>query len=151
MTPTIPRTPPFIPDPWDWASFRASIEQVRGRPLLVAPAELPSGRSSLWIAACDTDLIIYPSPADRHQQLHEIAHQAAHMLLEHQPAASAAGILFPHLDPAMAGAVLTISRYSEADERTAAQFASEVVARALAATSVEDSHTRQVRPGRGTA
>jgi hypothetical protein len=137
MTPTTPRTRP-TPSPWDWPGFCAEIERIRGRPLLLAPAELPAGHSSLWVAADDIDLIVYAQAADPTQQLRDITHQAAHMLLGHQAAANAADQLFSHLDPAMVAAVLTVSVYSQADETIADEFASQVVACALAATSSED-------------
>ena len=134
MTATIPRSQAFIPDPWDWASYRAAIEQVRGRPLLLAPVER---LSSLWIATSDADLILYPGSADQIRQLREIAHQAAHVLLGHQPAPYDAGHLFPHLDPELVTTVLAISRYSQADEQAAAEFAARVVTAALAAAPPE--------------
>ncbi len=134
MTPATPRTPPAIRGPWDWPRLRAAIEQARGRRLLLAPAELPSGRSCLWIATSDIDLIVYPRAAGQAEQLHAIAHQAAHILLGHQASASdATPSLFPHLDPALVTAVLAISRYSPSDEAIADELASQVVARTRAA------------------
>ncbi len=134
MTPATPRTPPAVPGPLDWPRLRAATEQARGRRLLLAPSELPSGHSSLWIATSDIDLIVYLRAAGQAEQLHAIAHQGAHILLGHQVAASdATPSLFPRLDPALVTAVLTISRYSPSDEAIADELASRVVANTLAA------------------
>jgi hypothetical protein len=124
MTPPTPGTSPFIPDPWDWVTFRATIEQARGRPLVLVPVDLSSGLSPLWMVANDADLIVYSRTGERIEQLREIAHQAAHMLLGHRPATNDADLLFPHLDPAIVAAVLTIPRFHQADECVATEFAS---------------------------
>jgi hypothetical protein len=97
--------------------------------LLLVAAELPAGSSSLWVTADDIDLILYLRDADQAEQLHAIAHQAAHIFLGHQ--ATAANItpsLFPHLAPDFAAATVMISRFSEADELAADNLASRIVA-----------------------
>jgi hypothetical protein len=125
MTPATHCTSPAIPSPWDWPRLHDAIEQARGRPLLLAPAELPTGLSSLWIATGDIDLIVFSNAADQAEQLLGIAHQAAHILLGHQPGSGdATPSLFPHLVPEFAAATLAISRFSEADELAANNFAS---------------------------
>jgi hypothetical protein len=129
MTPATPCTSFAIPGSWDWLQLRSTIEQARGRPLLLATAGLPSSRSSLWIAADDIDLIVYPDAADQAEQARAIAHQAAHILLGHQAAAGdAISSLFPHLAPKFAGTTLTIFRFSATDELAADNFACRIVA-----------------------
>jgi hypothetical protein len=132
MTPTTSFTWP-IPDPWDWASFRVEIERVQGRPLLLVPAKLPPGFSSAWVTTGDADLIVYARDGSRTQRLREIAHQAAHILLGHQATGNGAERMFPHLPHTAVAAVLTIPRYSPADEALADAFASLVLARSLLA------------------
>lgn len=128
MGPGAPDTSPRIPDGCDVERFRAALEQARGRPVLLMPTAIVPGPSSCWFATDDSDLIVYSSAVDQALQLREIAHQAAHMLLGHQPLEADVGRMFPHLDPATVADVLTIYCYSEADERTAAELASRVVA-----------------------
>jgi hypothetical protein len=126
-----------IPDPWDWPAFLASVEQARGRPLLLKPAELDPDDPSVWIATSDTDIIVYHCDADPAQQVREIAYEAAHILLGHRPVTADTSPLFPHLDPAAVEAALASSRYSDADEQAARDFASRVVALARAAVQPE--------------
>jgi hypothetical protein len=107
--------------------IRATIEQARGRPLLLVAAELPSGHSSLWVATDDIDLIVYTHDADQAEQLRAIAHQAGHILLGHRAAASDATThLFPHLAPDVAVGSIEIVLFSEPDELDADSFAAKI-------------------------
>jgi hypothetical protein len=120
MTPATP----FIPDPRDWPGLHAAIEQARGRRVLLVPVGLPAHHQSVWIAVGDADFIIYPRDASPARQLREVTRQAAHVLLGHVPVAGDPRLLFPRLDPAMVATIVTVFRYSEADEAEAAEFAS---------------------------
>jgi hypothetical protein len=110
--------------------------------LLLAAAELPSGRSSLWVATGDIDLIVYPLGAKPTEQLRAIAHQAAHIFLGHQAAAGdIAPQVFPHLSPNFVAAKIVVSRFSEADELAADSFATRLVA----STGLSETTTRPDR------
>jgi hypothetical protein len=129
-SPTSPSPPVILSRsqrPW----FCAAIEHARGRPLVLAAAELSSPRLSLWVTTGDVDLILYPLGAGPTEQLHAIAHQAAHVLLGHQAVASdVAPSLFPHLAPDVVAATIMISRFSAADELAAESLASQLVTNA---------------------
>jgi hypothetical protein len=112
---TLPNSPPppVILDRSHWPWFCAAIERTRGRRLLLAAAELSSPRLSLWVASAHVDLIVYPAGATPIEQLRAIAHQAAHVLLGHQAAASD---------------IATVALFSGSDELAADGLASQLVA-----------------------
>jgi hypothetical protein len=74
------------------------------------------------------DLIVYDQAADLERRVHAIGHQFGHMLLGHQARHDGQHPLFPNLEPALTSRALTISRYAQADELEADDFASLVVA-----------------------
>jgi hypothetical protein len=48
-----------LPDPFTLESFRAALEQWRGRPLTLAAVPLPSDRPALWVGTASHDYIVY--------------------------------------------------------------------------------------------
>jgi len=149
MTSTTPASSPAVPGPSDWPQLRAAIEQARGRPLLLAAADLPSECTSLWVATSNVDLIVYPRGAEPTEQLRAIAHQAAHIFLGHQAAATDTDpSLFPHLAPEFVAATTTIASFSECDELAADSFAARVVeSEGLPEIAARPNHDRHRTPG----
>ena len=129
---TVP-TPPSrlslpIPRPWDLEQFRAALERHRSRTLLLQPASLPRGcAAAVCITTATADVIVYDQALGSQRQLHAIGHQLGHLVLGHQGRADRRS-LFPHLDPALIVTSPLVSRYDEADELEADNFASLFVA-----------------------
>jgi hypothetical protein len=116
-----------VPRPWNPELFRVSLERQRNRLLFLTAVPLVPGPVSLWIATTDADYIFYDQDSAPSRQLHLIGHQVAHILFEHTGAPvrdDAALTLFPHLDPDLVAAALTLSAYTSADEQAADVFAS---------------------------
>jgi hypothetical protein len=117
-----------MPRPFDLERFRLGLAAERGRMLRFVPAP---GRDmiGLWMATADTDHIFYPRDATPLAQLHVIAREIGHMVLEHQgaPAATSemARLLLPSLslDPGLVVSTLGRAGYAAADEQEAELFA----------------------------
>jgi hypothetical protein len=113
-----------IPRPFDLEKFRSALGRRRGRPLLLTPVRGAPG--GLWLATMYEDHIFYPGDVDTLAQLHVIAREVGHMVLDHAgaPAATSeiARLLLPSVDPRL---LLTTVRtsYSAADEQEADTFA----------------------------
>jgi hypothetical protein len=114
-----------IPRPFDLERFRLALSRQRERTLRFVPA--PRTTQGLWIAAGDEDHIFYPRDATPLRQLHVIAREIGHMVLEHDDAPSAsseiARLLLPSLDPELVVTTLGRPRYTEADRKEADLFA----------------------------
>jgi hypothetical protein len=113
-----------IPRPFDLEKFRVALSRWRGRPLRLTPVRGVAG--GLWLAAMYEDHIFYPDDASTLTQLHVIAREIGHMVLDHAggPAATSeiARLLLPSVDPRLLlGTVRTA--YSAADEQEADTFA----------------------------
>jgi hypothetical protein len=113
-----------IPRPFDLERFRIALSRRRRRPLRLIPVR--GGSGGLWLAAVFEDHIFYPGDASTLGQLHTIAREIGHMVLEHPggPTATSqiARLLLPSVDP---GLLLSTVRtaYSAADEQEAETFA----------------------------
>jgi hypothetical protein len=113
-----------IPRPFDLERFRVALSRRRGRPLRLMPVRGVAG--GLWLPTMYEDHIFYPRDADTLSQLHTIAREIGHMVLDHAggPAATSeiARLLLPSVDP---GLLLSTVRgaYSAADEQEAETFA----------------------------
>ena len=114
-----------IPRPFDLERFRLALARQRGRALRLIPAD--GATDGLWIATATTDCIYYPQDANQLRQLHVIARELGHMLLEHHgaPAATSqiARLVLPSIDPALVISTLGGVVYSPAQQREADQFA----------------------------
>jgi sortase (surface protein transpeptidase) len=108
----------LVPHPFSLEQFRLAAERRTGRPLALEPAPLAG---AMLITTRDTDLIIYNQRANAGQQLQLIGHEAAHLLLGHQPRERPSP--FTHLDPAAVAETVTFHGYSQADEQEADDFA----------------------------
>jgi hypothetical protein len=113
-----------IPRPFDLDRFRVALGRRRGRPLRLIPVRGASG--GLWLPTMDEDHIFYPRDAGTLRQLHTVAREIGHMVLDHAGGPSAtseiARLLLPSVDP---GLLLSTVRgaYSAADEQEAETFA----------------------------
>jgi hypothetical protein len=76
------------------------------------------------------DLIVYGQAADPVHRLRAVGHHLGHMLLGHQAAHDGNQSLFPHLDPDVVSATLSISSYAQADELAAEEFATLLITNA---------------------
>ncbi|MFJ9608845.1 regulator component [Kitasatospora sp. NPDC101176] len=118
-----------LPDPFTVEAFRAALERLRGRPIVLEPlpalgADLPCG---LWIALPSIDVVYYEertSPA--HQDLIKL-HELGHVLCGHQGSLdlSRLAALLPDLTPELVGEVLGAGRtsYETAEEQEAEMIA----------------------------
>jgi hypothetical protein len=114
-----------IPRPFDLERFRLALSRQRRRNLRFIPT--PNTTQGLWIATAAEDLIFHPRDAAPLRQLHVIAREIGHMMLEHDgaPCASSeiARLLLPSLDPELVVTTLGFPRYTEADRKEADLFA----------------------------
>jgi hypothetical protein len=115
-----------MPRPFDLERFRLGLAGHRGRMLRFVAAPGRDG-IGLWITTADEDHIFYPRDTTPLAQLHVIAREIGHMVLEHQgaPAATSeiARLLLPSLDPGLVVSTLGRVRYAAADEQEAEIFA----------------------------
>jgi hypothetical protein len=113
-----------IPRPFDLEKFRIALGRRRRRPLRLTPVRGVTG--GLWVATLHEDHIFYPDDAGPLRQLHVIAREIGHMVLDHAggPAATSeiARLLLPSVDPGLLLSTVRTS-YSAADEREADTFA----------------------------
>ena len=121
----------LAPHPFTLEQFRLAVQRRTGRPLALEPAPLAG---ALLIRTRDTDLIIYDQAADANRQLQLIGHEAAHLLLGHQPRERPA--LLVHLNLATVAETVTFHGYSYTDEREAEDFAHLLVSTASNAPTV---------------
>jgi IrrE N-terminal-like domain len=127
-----------IPRPFDLERFRVALGRHRERPLRFIPARTTAktaartagaagGPDGLWVATANADHIFYDQDATPLRQLHIIAREIGHMVLEHQgaPASTSeiARLLLPSLDPALIIATLGRTSYTLAEEQEADLFA----------------------------
>jgi hypothetical protein len=113
-----------IPRPFDLEKFRVALGRRRGRPLLLTSVRGAPG--GLWLATMYEDHIFYPGEAGPLQQLHVIAREVGHIVLDHAggPTASSeiARLLLPSVDPRLLLSTVRTT-YSAADEQEADTFA----------------------------
>lgn len=133
-----------IPYPWETNEFVRATAAFRNRPITlqqVDAADLAGDGcgSGLWVA-CDThDLILFAAETEWHAD-HIIAHEIAHMLLQHDIDSggdatqvldcSPLRALMPSLSTDAIRSVLGRSNYSEAREHDAETFADLVMVEA---------------------
>jgi hypothetical protein len=113
-----------IPRPFDLEQFRVALGRRRGRSLRLTPVRGVAG--GLWLATMYEDHIFYPDDASSLTQLHVIAREIGHMVLDHAggPAATSeiARLLLPSVDPRLLLSTVRTA-YSAADEQEADTFA----------------------------
>ncbi|WP_189115609.1 ParH-like protein [Pilimelia terevasa] len=99
-----------LPVPFDPERFCRDLAHRRGRPIHLMP--LPRDRTQapcgLWIGLEDRDIITYDPGQSRLHRDHIIAHETAHMILDHpsQLDPAALSTLLPHLSTRLIRRVL---------------------------------------------
>lgn len=126
----------LVPSPWDRLKFLAALGEWRGRPIRLMAVQvdgLPGtwgvGRGTpcgLWLDTADADVIAYAAGTTDFHVDQIIAHEAGHMVLDHD--AGAEGLtglaeLLPDLDPATIRRVLRRSEFADHQEDEAELFA----------------------------
>jgi hypothetical protein len=120
-----------IPRPPDMNTIRVTVENRRGRPLMLTAAAMAPACNGMWIATESIDYILYEQDTTPDNQLQIISHEIGHMVLDHQgiPLTSSemGRLFFPDLDSAMVAATLAQSVssavYSPTEELEAETFA----------------------------
>ncbi|WP_157129016.1 hypothetical protein [Nocardia amamiensis] len=90
-----------LQDGWTVDELVTSVERMRGRRIVRAPLpeNAPVGLFGLWLARPADDVVLYRKSSDPLMERHVVAHEVAHMLLEHgsrtspgEPATSLVGV-----------------------------------------------------------
>ncbi|WP_280413455.1 ImmA/IrrE family metallo-endopeptidase [Nocardia asiatica] len=70
---------------WDVDELVSSVERIRGRRIVRAPLpdSAPVGLCGLWLAGEADDVVLFRPSSDPLMERHVVAHELAHMLLEH--------------------------------------------------------------------
>ncbi|WP_405183705.1 M48 family metalloprotease [Nocardia sp. NBC_01377] len=74
-----------LPQDWTVEDLFACLVTVRGRPIvrLPLPEDAPVGLCGLWLARSEDDVVLHRPSPDPMMERHVLAHEAAHMLLDH--------------------------------------------------------------------
>ncbi|MGX1809298.1 hypothetical protein ACWIGI_26550 [Nocardia sp. NPDC055321] len=126
----------LVPSPWDRDEFLSALGQWRGRPiqLLAVEADALPGvwtpargtPCGLWLDTEDADVIAYAAGTTDFHVDQIIAHEAGHMVLDHDAGTDGmTGLLqlLPDLDPATIRRVLRRSEFADHQEDEAELFA----------------------------
>ncbi|MEU2033858.1 hypothetical protein [Nocardia amamiensis] len=75
---------------WTVDELVAAVERMRGRRIVRAPLpeNAPVGLFGLWLARPADDVVLHRKSSDPLMERHVVAHEVAHMLLEHGSMAS---------------------------------------------------------------
>ncbi len=70
---------------WTVDDLVTSVEQMRGRRIVRSPLpeNMPVGLCGLWLARSDDDVVLHRKTSDPVMLRHVVAHEVAHMLLDH--------------------------------------------------------------------
>lgn len=144
----------LVPDSGDLEGLVGAVAARRGRTLRLQPYPLgidqPSG---LWIMTARGDCIVYDSHASTQQAEAIVCHELAHMLLNHEPAATKSAefskVAEIVLDPKVAARFLTRHGYTEeaeaAAESVATYLLAELAAHASAHALTRDNISARLR------
>lgn len=113
-----------LPDVEDVAELCRHLGEVRERPILLVPMQMPSSHPcGMWVAARDEDLIFYDANTTSAHQEHIILHELGHIICCHRGAGgldeAAARLLFPDLDPDLVRDMLLRATYDDVQEQEA--------------------------------
>src|SRR5689334_324572 len=104
-----------LPAPFDIEQFCRSIEQRRGRRILLHPVESSAGPCGLWVAGPTSDHIFYERHTSPLHQEHIVLHEISHLLCGHQVSPlgehELGALLFPDLSPRTVERVLQRRSY----------------------------------------
>ncbi|MFJ4777628.1 ImmA/IrrE family metallo-endopeptidase [Streptomyces sp. NPDC088762] len=113
-----------LPQATDVAELCRHLGEVRGRPIILVPMQMPSSHPcGMWVAARDEDLIFYDANTTGAHQEHIILHELGHIICCHRGAGgldeAAARLLFPDLDPDLVRDMLLRATYDDVQEQEA--------------------------------
>ncbi|MBN1485465.1 MAG: ImmA/IrrE family metallo-endopeptidase [Chloroflexia bacterium] len=77
-----------LPQRFAWEELLRAVEKKRQRPLETMECSLPPEFSALWVETEQVDYLIVATGLTALQYRQAMAHELAHMILEHQPGAS---------------------------------------------------------------
>ncbi|GAA2620386.1 MULTISPECIES: toxin [Streptomyces] len=113
-----------LPRATDVAELCRHLGEVRDRPIILVPMQMPSSHPcGMWVAARDEDLIFYDANTTGAHQEHIILHELGHIICCHRGAGgldgAAARLLFPNLDPELVRDMLLRATYDDVQEQEA--------------------------------
>ncbi|MCX5379714.1 toxin [Streptomyces sp. NBC_00091] len=113
-----------LPEATDVAELCRHLGEVRDRPIILVPMQMPSSHPcGMWVAARDEDLIFYDANTTSAHQEHIILHELGHIICCHRGAGgldeAAARLLFPDLDPDLVRDMLLRATYDDVQEQEA--------------------------------
>ncbi|EFL13788.1 predicted protein [Streptomyces sp. C] len=113
-----------LPEAPDVAELCRHLGEVRDRPIILVPMQMPSSHPcGMWVAARDEDLIFYDANTTSAHQEHIILHELGHIICCHRGAGgldeAAARLLFPDLDPDIVRDMLLRATYDDVQEQEA--------------------------------
>ncbi|MFD9407913.1 ImmA/IrrE family metallo-endopeptidase [Streptomyces sp. NPDC059989] len=113
-----------LPQAADVAELCRHLGEVRDRPIILVPMQMPSSHPcGMWVAARDEDLIFYDANTTSAHQEHIILHELGHIICCHRGAGgldeAAARLLFPDLDPDLVRDMLLRATYDDVQEQEA--------------------------------
>ncbi|UQX03827.1 hypothetical protein [Streptomyces sp. RerS4] len=111
------------------------LSEQRRRPIHLISTSFPEPHLfGIWLKLDDFDVIAFEEAASASHKEHIIAHELAHIALEHSGSVQLdqadPGALFSDVDPEAVRGVLMRSRYSDDEEQEAETMASLILARA---------------------
>ncbi|MEV7616647.1 toxin [Streptomyces sp. NPDC089799] len=113
-----------LPEVADVAELCRHLGEVRGRPIILVPMQMPASHPcGMWVAAREEDLIFYDANTTSAHQEHIILHELGHIICCHRGAGgldeAAARLLFPDLDPELVRDMLLRATYDDVQEQEA--------------------------------
>ena len=118
---------PDLPRPWTIEALCGELEHIRGRPLMLHPADLPALPFGMWYDDGTRDYIVYRSSATGYYRDHIVLHEICHMLAGHgvppQDLAGESG----SAPVALRGRRAKSKAFSNAEEELAETFAAMVL------------------------
>ena len=123
-----------LPVPFEVERFAHMLAARRGRTIVLKAIHTQGGTLGAWIPTRGADFIVYEERTAALHQQHIILHELSHILCQHEPAETDAG-LFPDLRPEMVRTALRRHRYSSDAELEAELLASLIRERAASLDS----------------
>jgi hypothetical protein len=128
------------PAPFSMEKFGEALARWYGHPLALVGAPLRGWRPAVWVCTARGDAIVYDQALPLPARLRAIAHQLAHMLLNHRGDVDA-GEPFPGLAPDIVIDGCPAS-FTGGEEREADEFADSLLARIARGASGEPPEAR---------
>ena len=118
----------LMPDDGDLDGWLQNLGEHRKRPirLIVQPLGAGSGLSGMCVVRDEADYIVLDAAATPSRRALVLAHEVAHLLLEHHGEAASSEVVArvaPDLSPGLVSRVLTRHGYDSAEEQDAEELA----------------------------